>query len=79
MKSRLSVYSGSDKDEYGLTPREMEVMGLAGEGRSRRAVAGSLNISINTVGTHLRNIYRKLKVSNLAGAIRKRVFVLKIT
>ena len=71
MKLRLSSGWRSTGEDHGLTPREFDVMGLAGEGRSRKEVADSLNISINTVGTHLKNVYRKLEVRNLAGALKK--------
>ncbi len=69
MKSRLS--EGSAGHDHGLTPREVEVMGLAKEGMSRGEIAGQLNMSINTVGAHLKNIYRKLGVKSLVGAINE--------
>ena len=45
-----------------LTPREAEVMELLRSGRSNAEIAQALNISIETVRTHARRIYRKLGV-----------------
>jgi two-component system, NarL family, nitrate/nitrite response regulator NarL len=45
-----------------LSPREREVLALLVEGASGRAVASTLNISLNTVRTHVQNILTKLQV-----------------
>ncbi|QGU00278.1 hypothetical protein SYNTR_1684 [Candidatus Syntrophocurvum alkaliphilum] len=50
--------------EYGLTAREHEVLDLLLKGYNNPNICNSLNISNNTVKTHLRNIYRKVEVSN---------------
>jgi len=47
-----------------LTRREWEVLKLVADTKSNREVAKELCISENTVEQHLRNIYRKLKVTN---------------
>jgi DNA-binding NarL/FixJ family response regulator len=38
-------------------------------GRSNRAIAGQLTLSAETVKTHVRGIYRKLDVTDRAGAV----------
>ncbi|QRN84607.1 hypothetical protein JR334_06315 [Clostridia bacterium] len=48
----------------GLTERECEVVGLLIDGLMNRELAEELNISENTVKTHVKSIYRKLGVSN---------------
>ena len=53
----------------GLTQRESEVLALMVSGRSNRAIAGQLTLSAETVKTHVRGIYRKLDVSDRAGAV----------
>jgi DNA-binding NarL/FixJ family response regulator len=53
----------------GLTQRESEVLGLLVSGRSNRAIAGQLTLSAETIKTHVRGIYRKLDVSDRAGAV----------
>ena len=45
-----------------LTPREVEVMELLRSGRSNAEIAQTLHVSIETVRTHARRIYRKLGV-----------------
>ncbi|MGW0740932.1 response regulator transcription factor [Streptomyces sp. NPDC002817] len=52
-----------------LTGREVEVVRLAAEGLSNRAIAQALFLSEATVKTHLVRVYRKLKVENRAAAV----------
>jgi DNA-binding CsgD family transcriptional regulator len=49
-----------------LTPAELEVAGLAAEGKTNREIAGTLWMSEKTVEAHLTRIYRKLGVRNRA-------------
>ncbi len=53
----------------GLTQRESEVLSLLVAGLSNRAIAMKLVVSDETVKTHSRGIYRKLGVSDRAGAV----------
>lgn len=48
----------------GISDREQELIPLLLEGRSNKEISELLFISTNTVKTHIRNIYRKLGVSN---------------
>jgi len=60
-----------------LTAREREVLKLLAEGRTVRAVAAMLNLSVKTVDAHKFNLMRKLGIHNKAElvmwAIQKRV------
>ena len=47
-----------------LTSREKEILILIASGISNTQIADKLNISRNTVKTHLYNIYNKIKVPN---------------
>ncbi len=47
-----------------LTAREAEVLPLLQQGRSNAQVAVALQVGVETVRTHARNIYRKLGVSS---------------
>jgi DNA-binding NarL/FixJ family response regulator len=47
-----------------LTPREADVLELLRTGRSNGEIAEALHVSIETVRTHARRIYRKLGVRN---------------
>lgn len=58
----------------GLTERELEIVRLAVEGKSNKAIGKALGISPRTVGTHLSNVFRKLEVGSrgeLAEAVRR--------
>jgi len=56
------------KAECELSAREQEVLLLLGKGLSRREVAQALDLSDNTIATHIRNVYRKLNISSRAEA-----------
>jgi LuxR family maltose regulon positive regulatory protein len=47
-----------------LSPQELRILGLLARGYSNPALAGELVVSVNTVKTHIKSIYRKLGVSN---------------
>ena len=52
----------------GLTPREVEVLGLVAEGLTNPQVAQRLFLSPRTVQRHLNSVYRKLGVSSRTAA-----------
>lgn len=52
-----------------LSPREVEVLRLAAEGRSGPEIARQLVVSPSTVKTHFEHIYEKLGVGDRAGAV----------
>ena len=57
--------------EYSLTERESEVLSLLGEGNSYSSIADEIHLSVDGVGYHIRNIYRKLQVNSKAEAVAK--------
>lgn len=67
---RLSTQS---EEDLHLTAREYDVLSLVTKGFSNKDVARGLSISVSTVKTHLRNIYRKLGVDDRAQAIIKAI------
>jgi len=54
--------SGGDATGESLTPREVEIVRMVGQGLRNKAIAERLSISEGTVKVHLHNIYEKLKV-----------------
>jgi DNA-binding NarL/FixJ family response regulator len=54
---------------HGLTHRESEVLALLVSGLSNRGIAARLTLGDETVKSHVRAIYRKLSVSDRAGAV----------
>jgi DNA-binding NarL/FixJ family response regulator len=59
--------------DYKLTNREKEVLGCIVNGLSYKMVAGELNISYETVRTHVKNIYEKLHVASLTEVVAKAI------
>lgn len=62
-----------DERQYGahLTRREEEILELLGKGLRTREMGEVLGVSEETVKTHLKNLFRKLKVSDRAEAVRE--------
>ena len=52
----------------GLTPREIEVLGLVARGASNKEIAASLFINEKTARNHVERVYAKIGVSNRIGA-----------
>ena len=50
--------------EFGLTPRETEVLALLARGRTAGHIAETLSVSLPTARTHIQHIYRKMGVSS---------------
>lgn len=57
--------------QQNLSLREKEVLDVLSKGYSYKEIASKLFISIETVRTHLRNIYEKLHACNRSEALRK--------
>ena len=54
-----------------LTAREREVLEQLATGQRYKEIADSLNLSIDTIRTHVRNLYEKLQVSSRTDALNK--------
>ncbi len=52
-----------------LSPREQEVLRSLAQGKRNKEIAAELGVSVGTVKTHLRHIFRKLTVSDRTGAV----------
>ena len=57
--------------EFGLTPREKEIIELIYTGKSNKQIAEQLFLSESTVKTHIYNIFRKTEVGNRVELICK--------
>lgn len=55
-------------EDSGLTPREIEILGLIARGFRNKDVAEKLTVSENTVASHIKSIYQKLAISSRAEA-----------
>jgi len=58
---------------YGLTARETDVLTSLSKGNSYKLIASEFNISIDTVRTHIKNVYEKLQVHSQAEAVAKAI------
>ncbi|MGA9118676.1 MAG: response regulator transcription factor [Bacteroidota bacterium] len=69
----LDVFAQSSmpKADYGLTPREREVLGHLVTGFQKKQIADQMFITFHTVDKHLRSIYAKLQVPSRSIAIAK--------
>jgi LuxR family transcriptional regulator, maltose regulon positive regulatory protein len=54
-----------------LTPKEFEVLRLLATRLSRREIGARLYVSLNTVKTHQRAVYRKLRVEHRSAAVSR--------
>ena len=73
-RAELGRIGGRAPSPLELTPTELSVARLVGEGRTNREVADALFISPSTVQANLKRIYRKLGVrsrTELAAGIER--------
>lgn len=63
------------KDTYSsmktLSPRELEILQFLANGYSYKMVGDLIGISLDTVRSHVKKIYKKLHVNSITGAIHK--------
>jgi DNA-binding CsgD family transcriptional regulator len=57
------------QDTLGISARELEVLELLAAGRSNKEIAGRLEVSPNTVKSHVAKLYEKLEVRRRTEAI----------
>lgn len=56
---------------FELSKREYEVLELLTKGYSYKKIATHLFVSVDTIGTHIKNIYSKLQVNSASEAVAK--------
>ena len=61
--------TGLPEPGLALTDREVEIIEHLAKGRTRAQMADDMFISVNTLKTHLKSIYRKLNVSTATDAV----------
>jgi DNA-binding NarL/FixJ family response regulator len=61
----------AQQNVYDLTPREKEILTQLSKGNSYKLIAAELEISLDTVRTHIKNIYEKLHVHSQTEAVSK--------
>jgi DNA-binding NarL/FixJ family response regulator len=68
---KVFAHASLPKADYGLTPREREVLGHLVTGLQKKQIADEMFITFHTVDKHLRSIYAKLQVPSRSIAIAK--------
>lgn len=67
-RTRISLLSDDNwfyiRKLYCMSPRELEVARLVCEGFNNEEIADNLKIKQGTIKTHIRNIYRRIRVNN---------------
>jgi DNA-binding NarL/FixJ family response regulator len=73
--ARMVISSMQEKksatDSYQLTSREKEILSSLASGNSYKLIASELEISIDTVRSHIKRIYEKLHVHSQTEAVAK--------
>jgi DNA-binding NarL/FixJ family response regulator len=70
LKKSKTIISKQLKNDHELTKRELEIIELFSEGFSYKEVASKLNISYNTVESHKKNIFEKLKINSIVELVK---------
>ena len=70
---RYFQISKSEENNYNLSPREKEVLSHLVKGRQYKVIAQAMNISYETVRSHMKSIYSKIHVTSLTEAVAKTI------
>lgn len=73
MQSISAVIKPEEAPDYHLTAREKEVLTCLVNGLSYKMIASDLNISYETVRSHVKKIYEKLHVASLTEVVAKAI------
>ena len=68
--ARMVITSFKRNEQSPLTRRETEILEHIATGKSRKRIADDLYIDLETVKSHIKNIYHKLDVHSKADAIK---------
>lgn len=68
LRSNTAAHAHVECDQ--LSARESEILKLVANGCTSTEIADKLHITTLTVNTHIRNVYRKLKVKSRAQAVK---------
>ncbi len=73
MQSVSSIIKPEEAPDYHLTAREKEVLSCLVNGLSYKMIGAELNISYETVRSHVKKIYEKLHVASLTEVVAKAI------
>ncbi len=64
-------FNVDERNQLGISKRELEVLNLMSEGLSNHEIAERLFVSLNTIKTHASNVFEKLEVKRRTQAVEK--------
>lgn len=67
----MHKHPSSTEDKYQLTPREKEILAALAQGSGYKIIAGQFYIAVDTVRSHIKNIYQKMHVHSQLEAVAK--------
>ncbi|MBN8854003.1 MAG: DNA-binding response regulator [Sphingobacteriales bacterium 50-39] len=67
----MHKYAPATETPYQLTAREQEILTALSRGTGYKAIAAQYYISLDTVRTHIKNIYQKMQVHSQLEAVAK--------
>ncbi len=73
MQSVSAIIKPEEAPDYRLTAREKEVLSCLVNGLSYKMIGSDLNISYETVRSHVKKIYEKLHVASLTEVVAKAI------
>ena len=63
----------TETEDFNLTPKEKELLHHLVDGKSYKMIADAMMITLETVKTHIKNIYKKLHVNSSTEAVTKAI------
>lgn len=66
--ARVEALRSKPAKAHGLSPRELQVVRLVAEGKTNKAIAEELGVSVRTIDRHLENVFTKLDLPSRAAA-----------
>ncbi|MEM1443334.1 MAG: response regulator transcription factor [Verrucomicrobiota bacterium] len=65
------IPGSSEEETAALSPKEFEVLRHLADGKPAKQIASEMDLSVHTVDSHLRNLYRKLDAPNQSAAVAR--------
>jgi DNA-binding NarL/FixJ family response regulator len=69
-KSAGSPITANYNNQFNISPRELQLLKFIAQGHSYADCARLMKISLSTIQTHIRSMYRKMQVTNQRQAIK---------
>lgn len=65
------VFNEKEAERLGLSKREIEVLEFMAQGMSNQEIADKMFVSLNTIKTHISNLFSKLEVKRRTAAVEE--------